>query len=35
MDLSLNLKAVISQRLIPLKDGKGRAAAVEVCSTRR
>jgi twitching motility protein PilU len=30
MDLSLNLKAVISQRLIPNKEGKGRAAAVEV-----
>ena len=30
MDLSLNLKAVISQRLIPLREGKGRAAAVEV-----
>ncbi|MBV8030008.1 MAG: type IV pili twitching motility protein PilT, partial [Betaproteobacteria bacterium] len=30
MDLSLNLKAVISQRLIPLKEGKGRAAAVEI-----
>lgn len=30
MDLSLNLKAVISQRLIPLKDGKGRIPAVEV-----
>jgi len=30
MDLSLNLKAVISQRLIPIKEGKGRAAAVEV-----
>ncbi|HKI64254.1 MAG TPA: PilT/PilU family type 4a pilus ATPase [Burkholderiales bacterium] len=30
MDLSLNLKGVISQRLIPLKEGKGRAAAVEV-----
>src|ERR671915_965542 len=30
MDLSLNLKAVVSQRLIPIKDGKGRAAAVEV-----
>ncbi|MES2236759.1 MAG: PilT/PilU family type 4a pilus ATPase [Pseudomonadota bacterium] len=30
MDLSLNLKAVVSQRLIPLKEGKGRAAAVEV-----
>lgn len=30
MDLSLNLKAVISQRLIPLKNGEGRVAAVEV-----
>jgi twitching motility protein PilU len=30
MDLSLNLKAVISQRLIPVREGKGRAAAVEV-----
>ncbi|MFZ6766512.1 PilT/PilU family type 4a pilus ATPase [Undibacterium sp. Di26W] len=30
MDLSLNLKAVISQRLIPLKGRKGRAAAVEI-----
>ena len=30
MDLSLNLKAIVSQRLIPLKDGKGRAAAVEI-----
>jgi twitching motility protein PilU len=30
MDLSLNLKAVISQRLIPLKGAKGRCAAVEV-----
>jgi twitching motility protein PilU len=30
MDLSLNLKAVVSQRLIPLKAGKGRAAAVEI-----
>ena len=29
-DLSLNLKAVVSQRLIPVKEGKGRAAAVEV-----
>src|SRR5436189_121137 len=29
MDLSLNLKAVISQRLLPLREGKGRAAAVE------
>ena len=30
MDLSLNLRALISQRLIPLKEGKGRCAAVEV-----
>ena len=30
MDLSLNLRALISQRLIPKQDGKGRAAAVEV-----
>ena len=30
MDLSLNLKAIISQRLIPLKSGKGRVPAVEV-----
>jgi len=30
MDLSLNLKAVIAQRLIPTPDGKGRCAAVEI-----
>jgi len=30
MDLGLNLKAIISQRLIPKKDGKGRVPAVEV-----
>ena len=30
MDLSLNVKALISQRLIPRRDGKGRAAAFEV-----
>jgi twitching motility protein PilU len=30
MDLSLNLKAFISQRLIPHKSGKGRVVAVEV-----
>ncbi|WP_027476103.1 PilT/PilU family type 4a pilus ATPase [Curvibacter gracilis] len=30
MDLSLNLRGMISQRLIPKQDGKGRAAAVEV-----
>jgi twitching motility protein PilU len=30
MDLSLNVKALISQRLIPKKDGAGRAAAIEI-----
>jgi twitching motility protein PilU len=30
MDLSLNLRAMISQRLIPKEDGRGRAAAVEI-----
>jgi len=30
MDLSLNLKAVVSQRLIPRKEGKGRVPAVEL-----
>jgi twitching motility protein PilU len=30
MDLSLNLKALVSQRLIPRQEGKGRAAAVEI-----
>ena len=30
MDLSLNLKGMISQRLIPLKDAKGRAVAIEI-----
>jgi twitching motility protein PilU len=30
LDLSLNLRALISQRLIPSKDGRGRVAAVEV-----
>ena len=30
MDLSLNLKAIVSQRLIRLEQGKGRVAAVEV-----
>jgi twitching motility protein PilU len=30
MDLSLNLRALISQRLIPKQDGKGRIAAVEI-----
>ncbi len=30
MDLSLNIKALISQRLIPKRDSKGRAAAFEI-----
>jgi twitching motility protein PilU len=30
MDLSLNLKAMVSQRLVPKQDGRGRVAAVEV-----
>jgi twitching motility protein PilU len=30
MDVSLNLKALISQRLIPKQEGKGRTAAVEI-----
>lgn len=30
MDLSLNLKGLVSQRLIPKQDGHGRVAAVEV-----
>jgi twitching motility protein PilU len=30
MDLSLNLRGICSQRLIPLKEGKGRAAAIEI-----
>ncbi|RZI86483.1 MAG: PilT/PilU family type 4a pilus ATPase [Rubrivivax sp.] len=30
MDLSLNLKALVSQRLLPRQEGKGRAAAVEI-----
>jgi twitching motility protein PilU len=30
MDLSLNLKGLISQRLIPLKGTKGRCAAIEI-----
>ncbi|MGB7650004.1 MAG: PilT/PilU family type 4a pilus ATPase, partial [Gallionella sp.] len=30
MDLSLNIKALVSQRLIPTIDGKGRAAAIEI-----
>ena len=30
MDLSLNLKGIISQRLLPREEGKGRVAAVEI-----
>jgi twitching motility protein PilU len=30
MDLSLNLRAMISQRLIPRAEGKGRVAAIEI-----
>jgi twitching motility protein PilU len=30
MDLSLNLKALISQRLLPRQEGRGRIAAVEI-----
>ncbi len=30
MDLSLNMKGLISQRLIPRRDGPGRAAAIEI-----
>jgi twitching motility protein PilU len=30
MDLSLNVRAFVSQRLIPKKDGKGRSAAMEI-----
>lgn len=30
MDLSLNMRALIAQRLIPKKEGKGRMAAIEV-----
>ena len=30
MDLSLNLKALVSQRLLPREQGRGRVAAVEI-----
>ncbi|MEC5385658.1 PilT/PilU family type 4a pilus ATPase [Uliginosibacterium sp. H3] len=30
MDLSLNLRAMVSQRLLPMKDRKGRVPAVEI-----
>lgn len=30
MDLSLNLKAIVAQQLIPIEDGKGRIACLEI-----
>jgi twitching motility protein PilU len=30
MDMSLNLKSIVSQRLLPRQEGKGRVAAVEI-----
>ena len=30
MDLSLNIRALVAQRLVPMKDGKGRRAAIEI-----
>ncbi|MGH8821026.1 MAG: ATPase, T2SS/T4P/T4SS family, partial [Rhodoferax sp.] len=30
MDLSLNLRALVSQRLVPKQSGRGRSAAVEI-----
>jgi twitching motility protein PilU len=30
MDLSLNLRSLVSQRLVPTEDGQGRIAAVEI-----
>jgi len=30
MDLSLNLKGLVSQRLLPIKNAKGRVPAVEI-----
>jgi twitching motility protein PilU len=30
MDLSLNLKGIVSQRLVPLRDTKGRCVAIEI-----
>jgi twitching motility protein PilU len=30
MDLSLNLRGLVSQRLLPRQEGKGRVAAVEI-----
>lgn len=30
MDLSLNLRALVAQQLVPVRDGKGRRAAIEI-----
>ena len=30
MDLSMNMRGIISQRLVPTPDGKGRSAAIEI-----
>lgn len=30
MELSMNLKAIVAQRLLPTSDGKGRCAAIEI-----
>ncbi len=30
MDLSLNLKAIVAQQLVPTPDGNGRRAVIEV-----
>ena len=30
MDLSANLRAIVSQRLVRREDGKGRSAAIEI-----
>jgi len=30
MDLSLNLRGIVAQQLVPTKDGKGRRAAIEI-----
>ena len=29
-DLSLNIRAIVAQQLVPTPDGKGRVAAIEV-----
>jgi twitching motility protein PilU len=30
MDLALNMRALVAQRLVPTKEGKGRRAAIEI-----